>query len=425
MVFLNFLIVIVAIGLTLISTSTLWWMMHAWRSPQLFESIGRPVYGRPSMSFSIIVPCREESEDVMSETVRLLLAQRHPNFEVVISVGDDDLATVANAHRIAEIDSKVKVSINYDPIKNKPRQLNSSLRDCTKEVVGIMDAESLSAPELLARIDSTFQAEDADIVQGAVHLINLRSRWFSLRNCLEYRVWFRSRLHGHADQGFLPLGGNTVFIRRSLLQAVGGWDGDCLAEDCEIGVRLSALGKRTVCVYDTALVTREETPDSTRAFIKQRTRWSLGFMQVLAKGKWKDLPTRGDRLRARWLLMQQYTCALAGIVLPLAIAGAVLSDSPVPVVLLAFLPLIPTLLTVAFEAEILREFGHDLNFRIRSGDYAWLVVSTPFYQLLLAIAALRALWKYRTGDFGWEKTDHVGAHLIPQMQMTTAADGIA
>jgi hypothetical protein len=39
--------------------------------------------------------------------------------------------------------------------------------------------------------------------------MNVRSSWWSLRNCVEYYFWFRSRLHFHADQRFIPLGGNT------------------------------------------------------------------------------------------------------------------------------------------------------------------------------------------------------------------------
>ena len=44
-------------------------------------------------------------------------------------------------------------------------------------------------------------------------------------------------------------------------------------------------------------------------------------------------------------------------------------------------------------------------------DYARLVVGTPAYQLVLAIAAVRAYAKFRVGDFRWEKTDHAGSHL--------------
>ncbi|HEY5980533.1 MAG TPA: glycosyltransferase [Microlunatus sp.] len=429
MVVLNVLIVVVAVLLTAMAASTLRWMMHAWHRPEAYESIGADVTTPPPgtpLTFSLIVPCRDEPITVMRETVRRLLAQDRSGIQVVISVGDDDRETVAHAFLLAQEFTGVVVSVNRDAVKNKPRQLNTALRDCTGDVVGIMDAESLAAPGLIDRVDATFRRHDADIVQGAVHLVNLRSRWFSLRNCLEYRVWFRSRLHGHAGDGFLPLGGNTVFVRRVLLEEAGGWDGDCLAEDCEIGVRLSAQGRRTVCLYAPGLVTQEETPDSVRAFIKQRTRWSLGFMQVLRKGEWRQLPTRAERVRAVWLLAQQFSCAFAGLVLPLAVTGAVVSDSPVLVVLIAFLPLAPTILTIAFENLVLSEYGTDMGVPIGFRDHLWLVASTPAYQILLALAALRAIGKYTTGDFGWEKTAHIGAHLEPDVPaLALRAEGAA
>ena len=115
---------------------------------------------------------------------------------------------------------------------------------------------------------------------------------------------------------------------------MGGWDTDCLAEDAEIGVRLSVMEKVTVCLYESDIVTQEETPDSVRQFIKQRTRWSLGFMQVMAKGEWKKLPTFWERARAVMLLGQQYTVAFSGLVLPLAVLSAVMGNLPVLVVIL-------------------------------------------------------------------------------------------
>lgn len=405
-------VVLVAVILFLVSGATLVWMLHAWRSPEQYESTSYPNLDRPCLSFSIIVPCRDEAADVMRETVRRLLGQNHPDFEIIISVGHDDIQTVDNAFRIARTDHRIRVSVNYDVVKNKPRQLNSALFDCSKQVVGVIDAESLTAPGLLQSVDTTFRWRNADVVQGAVHLVTIREKWFSLRNCLEYRVWFRSRLHGHAQNGFVPLGGNTVFMWRRLLLDIGGWDGDCLAEDCEIGVRLSAAGRRTVCVYEPALVTREETPSTTRSFVKQRTRWCLGFMQVLAKGEWRALPGFWARAQAAWLLMQQYTVAFAGLVFPLAVLTAVFSGLPDVVVLLSFLPLIPTTLTLVFEVLILHEFGRDLQIRVRTWDYVWLLLCTPFYQALLSYSSLRACQKYLTHDFGWEKTGHQGAHVV-------------
>jgi len=403
---------VIAVLLFAVCTATLWWMIHAWQSPEAFESVDFATSSSPWLSFSIIMPCRDEPLAVMEPTLDRLLGQTHLAVEVILSVGDDDPATVAVAHALAARNpDRVRVSINHDPVKNKPRQLNTALPMCRGDVVGIMDAESLAHPELIERVDATFQQRGADVVQGAVHLMNYRSRWFSLRNCLEYRIWFRSRLHGHAGSGFIPLGGNTVFVYRELLEQVGGWDGDCLAEDCEIGVRLSALGKRVVCGYEAELTTLEEAPTTVKSFVKQRTRWALGFMQVLAKGEWRSLPTRGQQLRGWWTLAQQYAMAFAGVAVPIGFVSALFLHIPTPLAMLTYLPVMPMVLTMGFEMLVLREFGRDMRLKIGLRDYATLVLSTPFYQALLAFSAINAVFKFWRGDFGWDKTRHSGAHL--------------
>ena len=430
---LSVLVVVIALLLTAISASTLYWMTHAWWSPKHQQATQYPARRRkgdrratarpgaplrqadvPRHSFSLIVPCREEAEEVMEATLLALLAQTHPRVEIIFSVGHDDVETIENARRLVERHhAAAQISINYDPIgtKNKPKQMNDALELCTNEILGVFDAESIAAPDLLVSIDAAFQDRGADVVQGAVQLVNFRDSWFSLRNCLEYYFWFRSRLHAHAHQGFIPLGGNTVFIKTALLKEVGGWDGNCLAEDCELGVRLSALGHKISVAYAPELVTREETPATVKQLVKQRTRWSLGFMQVLRKGDWKRLPSRSDRARAWWCLVQQHFMAFTGLILPLAILFALFLRPPLPVVMIAWLPAIPTLAMVVFECAALKEFGRDHGFRIRLRDYVRLVISTPFYQVLLAVASIRAAIKFQRGDFGWEKTSHSGAHL--------------
>jgi cellulose synthase/poly-beta-1,6-N-acetylglucosamine synthase-like glycosyltransferase len=412
-VLLSALVVMIALVLFAIATSTLYLNTYAWWDPKTQE---RTFYGgvlaEEQHSFSLIMPCRHEEEPVMRATLEALLNQTHRAVEVIISVGHDDPETVAIAERLAaEHPDSVRVSVEGSAVKNKPLQLNAALMMCRNDIVGVFDAESIAAPDLLRNIDSCFVGRNADVVQGAVQLINFKDTWYSLRNCLEYFTWFRSRLHAHANKGFIPLGGNTVFVKRHLLNEVGGWDTECLAEDCDLGVRLSTLGRQIVVAYSPDLVTREETPDSLKGLVKQRTRWSLGFMQVYAKGDWKQLPTRRRRALAWWTLMQQHFMAFAGLVIPIAIIAAVWGAFPMAVTLIAFLPLIPTLATIAFDVCMLHEFGRDHRFRVSAYDYVRLVLSTPFYQLVLAFAAVRALVKFYRRDFRWEKTAHSGAHL--------------
>lgn len=406
-------LVVVAAALFLLSASTLFLATYAWwNSDSRASTAYSEIQSRVMHSFSLIVPARHEREEVMRATLDRLLNQTHPDVEVVLSVGHDDPVTVAIAHSLAaENPDIVRVSVDTSGRKNKPRQLNTALAMCRNDIVGVFDAESIAAPNVLEHIDSAFQKRNADVVQGAVQLVNYRSSWYSLRNCLEYFIWFRSRLHAHAKRGFIPLGGNTVFVRRELLVSVGGWDPDCLAEDCDLGVRLSALKKRIVVAYSPDLVTREETPESLAALVRQRTRWSLGFMQVYGKGDWRTLPFGRERFNAWWTLTQQQFMAFAGLLIPGSIALAILGKFPLGITMATFLPLIPTVAMVALEVCMLQEFGRDHRFHIRILDYVKLVAGAPLYQLVLAVAAIRAWVKYLRRDFGWEKTSHTGAHL--------------
>ena len=411
---LSIVIALAALGLFGIASATVWWMLHAWRDPETLMATGfARAPGLPQLSFSLLVPARHE-EAVLEDTLDQLTRLDHPRFEVLVIVGHDDPATAAVAAAVAERHPDlVRVVLDSNWPKNKPKALNTALPLCRGEIVGVFDAEDEVDRHLLRHVDDAFRATGSHVVQGGVQLINFRSNWFALRNCLEYFFWFRSRLHLHERHSFIPLGGNTVFVRADVLRSVGGWDGDCLAEDCELGVRLSTLGARISVAYDPYLVTREETPDTLRALLKQRTRWNQGFLQVLRKGEWRRLPTRRQRLLARYTLAQPFLQAFAGVMIPAAIATAIAVKVPVGIALLSFLPALPTLAMVVFELVGVREFCRVYYVRPRLTDYLRLLIGTFLYQLVLALAACRAVVRELRGQRGWEKTSHSGAHRNP------------
>jgi glycosyltransferase XagB len=405
------LLALFALALTAIAVTSLWWMLHAWRTPASLLATGFPTGDTPPRhSFSLIVPARHE-EAVLGATLERLAGSHHPSFEVLAVVGDDDPETRAVAEQAAgRHPDRIRVLVDDSQPKNKPKALNTALSACTGTVTAVFDAEDEVHPELLRHVDARFSETGADVVQGGVQLMNYRSSWYSLRNVLEYYFWFRSRLHFHAQQRFIPLGGNTVFIGTDRLREVGGWDPECLAEDCEIGVRLSSRGAKVAVAYDPDLVTREETPGSVRELFKQRTRWNQGFLQVLRKGEWRRLPTLRQRLLARYTLAMPFLQAFTGVLIPVSLATMVLLDLPVLAALITFVPLVATLATLAVEAAGLGEFCRSYGHRARLLDYLRLLLGTFPYHLLLGAAALRAVLRERRGERGWEKTAHVGAH---------------
>jgi glycosyltransferase XagB len=402
----------VSFVLAAIAWTTFVWMVNAWRTPAaLVESGLRGEVLAPAHSFSLIVPARHE-EVVLEATLTRLMTTDHPAFEVLVVVGDDDPGTREVAKRVADRHpDRLRVVVDASWPKSKPKALNAALPHCSGAITGVFDAEDDVHPALLHRVDQCFQTTDADVVQAGVQLMNYQSSWLTVRNVLEYYFWFRSRLHFHARQGFIPLGGNTVFIRTEVLRAVSGWDADCLAEDCELGVRLSALGARTAVFYEPDLVTREECPPTLGAFARQRTRWNQGYLQTLSKGYWRRLPLRQRALGAYTLAMP-YLMAAVWLTIPVAIATAVLVKAPVPITLVSFLPALPLLSMLAVEVAGLSDFCRAYGERASARDYMRLIVGALLYQAVLAFAAVRAVARELRGDRGWEKTAHMGLHLV-------------
>ena len=405
-----------AIALLTVSLSTWVWMLHAWTSPSVHRRTGgelEPELHEPCFSFSLLVPARHE-EGVLGATLDRLAALDHPWYEVVVVVGDDDPATrcVAEAAAARHL-GRITISVDSSVPKSKPGALNVGLVACRGEVVGIFDAEDEVSLDVLRQADAVLERTGADAIQGGVQLVTLRSSWFSTRNCLEYMFWFRSRLHAHTARGFALLGGNTVFFMRDALVRIGGWDESCLAEDCDIGIRLSASGARVVVWFDPYNSTREETPETVRAFVRQRTRWDQGYIQVLRKKHWKRLPTRRQRVLVQYVLAFPLVQASMGLLLPASVVLIIVGHIPLLLTLAAFTIVFMMIGIVATEVVGLFEFSRSFHLRAGFRDYLRLVLTTIPYQLILAFAATRAAWRELRGHREWEKTAHAGLHRQP------------
>jgi cellulose synthase/poly-beta-1,6-N-acetylglucosamine synthase-like glycosyltransferase len=404
-------IVAIVVFMIFVAVSSMWLSLYAWHTPENMQSAGFGEPLEPKHGFSVIVPVRGAGINIVGPTISALVAQDHPDIEIVMVVsGDDDEATRASAEALRDrYPDLVQVAYAYGK-KNKPLALMAALPYTSKEFVGIIDAESIASPKLKRMIDSTLQRTGADIVQGGVQLMNYRDSWYSLINCMEYYRWFKSRLRWHALRNFITLGGNSLVFRRDALVAVGGWDTNNLAEDCEIGVRMSVAGYKVAVAYDPEHVTRESTPDSMRRLVKQRRRWMQGFLQTYRKGVWRELDTWRMRALARYTLLMPLAQAVFGLLLPLSIAAALWLNVPTVLALFTFVPLAAFLVTLGADMVALQEFGKDFGLKVGLRDHARLVLGTFPYQFLLSIAAVGAVVRQIRGQDNWELTVQAGQH---------------
>src|SRR5262249_6206262 len=231
-----------------------------------------------------------------------------------------------------------------------------------------------------------------------------------------------------AHLGSVPLGGNTVFFSRAVLARVGGWDDHNLTEDADIGIRVSCLGEPIRVVYDDRYVTREEVPPSLEQFIKQRTRWSQGFLQTLIKGEWRHFPTFEQRLLAMYTLCFPSIQAILGLYSVVAIVTMFTVRTPVLVAIILFLPFY--LLAAHLSLSVLGLFDFAAAHGLKPRWTTPLVMAIGYmpYQWVLSYAALRATIRQLRGINNWEKTKHIGAHrerLRLVSKSETASDSAA
>ncbi len=424
------LLVLVVFSLTLTAQAayTLYMMLYTWDQPAAEAKARVPeVFIPPQTSFTVMLPARHE-EEVIQTTIERVVKSNYPAklLEVIVICSADDTGTIGKAQeKIDELRrqglTNVRVIVFDDKPINKPHGMNVALRQSRHDVVTIFDAEDDIHPEIFNVANTVLVQERVQVLQAGVQLMNYQSNWYSTLNVLEYFFWFKSRLHYHAKYGSIPLGGNTVFFAREILERVGGWDESNLTEDADIGMRISALGVPVRVVYDHRYVTREETPPTLGHFIRQRTRWSQGFMQTLAKGEWKKLPTFEQRFLAFFSLAFPNAQGALGVYTVVSLLMIVTVKAPVLVAMLSFLPLL--MIAAHFMTAVIGLYEFTSAHGLKPSWKTPVIMALTYipYQWVLSYAALRALRRQMMGIGNWEKTQHTGAHRQPEQPSQIAA----
>jgi cellulose synthase/poly-beta-1,6-N-acetylglucosamine synthase-like glycosyltransferase len=412
---LDAVLALVSVLVTLQSAHTLYLTLYTWdRPPEEARAPARFV--PPRLSFTVMLPARHE-EAVIQTTIERVVKANYPAnlLQVLVICSADDRGTISKAEeKIASLrrEGFLNASVvvfNDGPI-NKPHGLNAALPRAAHDVVAIFDAEDDIHPDIFNVVNTVMQTEQVKVVQAGVQLMNFDSSWYSALNVLEYFFWFKSRLYYHARYRAITLGGNTVFFDRALISRIGGWDEHNLTEDADIGLRLSATGERIRVVYDDRYVTKEETPPTLGQFIRQRTRWSQGFMQTLHNGAWRSLPTRRQRWLAGYTLAFPYVQALLGIYILFSLVTILAFKTSVWAAIITYLPVLMLFAHMLTAITGLSEFTRAHGLKASPATVVRLVLAWFPYQFVLAYASGRAVSRQLRGISNWEKTQHVGAH---------------
>ena len=229
--------------------------------------------------FSLILPVKNE-ESVVGRLLETFSRSSYPadRFEVVI-VDDGSVDGTADiCRRFAERAGNVRF-LQREVSKGKANALNYGLKFCRGEIVGVFDADNVIAKDALLNVVKYFDDVRVSAVQGRIHSINSHENMLTQFIAYEDAVWSEAFLRGKEVLGlFVHLRGCCEFVRRGVLEAMGGFDERTLAEDIELSARLTGEGYKIKYAPD--VWAWQESPASLKPFLKQRTRWFRGHIEV-------------------------------------------------------------------------------------------------------------------------------------------------
>ncbi len=362
--------------------------------------------------YTILVPLYREAEVIPGLLDGLRALDYAPDrLEVLLLLEEDDEETLdACAGRRMPANVRLLVVPDGYP-KTKPRACNAGLEAARGEYLVIYDAEDRPEPDQLRKALAAFAAAPPEVIcqQAKLGYYNQRQNLLTRFFTIDYANWFDGILPGLTRlRAPIPLGGTSNHFRVEALRELGGWDPYNVAEDADLGMRLSRRGYRTA-VFDS--VTWEEANSRVRSWIRQRSRWIKGYMQTFL------VHTRRPRLLRRQLGSANLFSFLAvmggtpaatllnpifwalGIAYYTTRSTAIEALFPTPIYYMGLACLLAgTFIFIYMNMFTAVRWGYD--------DLAKWALLTPLYWVLLSAAAYVALYDLITRPHHWQKTTH-------------------
>jgi cellulose synthase/poly-beta-1,6-N-acetylglucosamine synthase-like glycosyltransferase len=234
-------------------------------------------------SYSLIIPTKNE-ESVIRRCLNGIMDIDYPKDKMQVIVVDGH--STDNTCGICE-EFKQQYPGNFEVIceqttSGKPAALNIALTYATGDIVAVFDADSLPEKDVLSKVTSYFNDKKITAIQGMTTSINEKSNVLTRVISTEEKAWFQMLMSGREKlRLFVPLNGTCQFIRRNVLNELGGWDENSLTEDVELALRL--VEKNHLIKYAPDVCSGQETPTALKSLFKQRIRWYRGYMETALK----------------------------------------------------------------------------------------------------------------------------------------------
>jgi hyaluronan synthase len=263
----------------------------------------RPVRPGFTATTSVVVPSYREDPDILDRCLRTWLEENPTQVIVVPDV--EDVEVIKRLRERAEADPRLVVV----PFQHRGKRsaLGAGIRRATSEILVLADSDTAWEPGLLSEVLAPFK-------DGKVGGVGTRQNAYLPKTSAWRRVadWmidvrYLDYVRAQSRAGAVAcLSGRTVAYRRSVVLPVL----EHLEDEFFLGRRCVAgddgrltwlvLGSGYKTVYQSTARALSMFPDTGRAFLKQRLRWSRNSYRCYLTAVWKG-----------WLWRQPFICQLS------------------------------------------------------------------------------------------------------------------
>ena len=229
---------------------------------------------------------------MLKQTLDSVARLEYPNFECVLVINNtpDPALWRPIEEYCRELGDRFKF-IRRDELEGfKAGALRLALANTAAdaEIIGIIDADYTVDPSWLKELVPVFADPATGLIQAPQdHRDAGRSVMHHVMNG-EYAGFFDVGMIQRNENNAIVVHGTMCLIRRTALDAAGGWSSDTICEDTDLGLAILERGWRAQYTnrrYGWGLL-----PDTYEAFKKQRHRWACGGAQIIRKHWRRFLP---------------------------------------------------------------------------------------------------------------------------------------
>jgi peptidoglycan-N-acetylglucosamine deacetylase len=232
---------------------------------------------------AVLIPAYNE-EKVIVRTVRSVLNSTYKNMRaVVIDDGSKDRTYEVVREAYPEEIASGLLTVLTKPNAGKAEALNFGLEHLNEEIYIGIDADTVIAPDAVAKLVCHFADKGIGAVAGNAKVgnkVNLWTRW----QALEYitsQNFERRALDLFNVVTVVP--GAIGAWRTSAVIKGGGYPINTVAEDADLTMNLLEQGYKVI--YEDRALAFTEAPTTMNGLMRQRFRWSFGILQAVFKHK--------------------------------------------------------------------------------------------------------------------------------------------